>query len=170
MPKENRKCKVCDKKFYAKPNWIKKGWGKYCSKNCQFEAQKNGKIVKCHICDKGIYRSNSELERAKSGKYFCSRSCQTKWRNTEVFIGSNHANWNGGKHSYRKRVIRSNKERVCKICEENDKRILVVHHIDWNRENNKLSNLVWLCCNCHKLVHNHKKEKKKLDQILDKQG
>ncbi|MBI4281264.1 HNH endonuclease [Candidatus Uhrbacteria bacterium] len=34
-------------------------------------------------------------------------------------------------------------------------RVLLVHHIDENRKNNVLSNLVWLCRNCHFLVHKY---------------
>lgn len=166
MPKPNRNCKICNKKFYAKPNWIKKGWGKYCSKKCQFEAQKNGKLVKCHICEKEVYRSQSSLEKSESGKYFCSKSCQTKWRNEEVFIGKNHSNWEHGKYTYKRKILKSDKERICKMCKENDKRLLVVHHIDQDRTNNELSNLVWLCYNCHQLVHHYDNEKKKLDNLL----
>jgi 5-methylcytosine-specific restriction endonuclease McrA len=32
---------------------------------------------------------------------------------------------------------------------------LEVHHIDKNGNNNELSNLIVLCCNCHNLVHNN---------------
>jgi predicted HNH restriction endonuclease len=42
---------------------------------------------------------------------------------------------------------------VCVLCKVSDKRILAVHHKDNNRKNNKVENLVWLCHNCHILVH-----------------
>jgi len=29
------------------------------------------------------------------------------------------------------------------------------NHIDSNRKNNNLNNLIWLCMNCYYLVHNH---------------
>jgi len=38
------------------------------------------------------------------------------------------------------------------------KKVIIVHHIDKNRKNNKLSNLAWLCRNCHFLVHHHEEE------------
>jgi len=41
----------------------------------------------------------------------------------------------------------------CEKCGANDKRILCVHHIDRDRDNNKLENLQTLCFNCHRLVH-----------------
>jgi predicted HNH restriction endonuclease len=44
--------------------------------------------------------------------------------------------------------------------------MLVVHHIDENRNNNNHENLIWLCYNCHHLVHNYPDEKAKLNQTL----
>lgn len=41
----------------------------------------------------------------------------------------------------------------CKSCEINEPSVMEVHHIDRNRKNNKLSNLIGLCPTCHKLVH-----------------
>ena len=35
-----------------------------------------------------------------------------------------------------------------------DKR-LRIHHIDWNKENNVLDNLILLCNSCHRSAHNH---------------
>lgn len=34
-----RKCEVCSKKFYAHNNDVKRGWGKFCSKDCANKAQ-----------------------------------------------------------------------------------------------------------------------------------
>lgn len=39
----------------------------------------------------------------------------------------------------------------CRICNKNY--YLHVHHIDWDRSNNKDSNLVTLCEPCHRAVH-----------------
>jgi 5-methylcytosine-specific restriction endonuclease McrA len=47
---------------------------------------------------------------------------------------------------------------ICKRCGTEDKRVLEAHHIDSNRKNNTIQNLVWLCRNCHHLVHNHKEK------------
>lgn len=47
---------------------------------------------------------------------------------------------------------------ACAKCKSTDKRILAVHHKDRNRQNNTVSNLVWLCHNCHFLVHHYKSE------------
>lgn len=148
----------CNKMFYAKPSHIKKGWGKYCSKNCQYRAQRTGKDVTCYMCNKTVYRSIKDQNRSKSGNFFCSKSCQTLWRNKAIYSGKNHFNWSGGKASYRNILTRTNTPRECLRCECVDSRVLAVHHKDRNRDNNKISNLIWLCHNCHFLVHNYNNE------------
>ena len=55
---------------------------------------------------------------------------------------------------------------MCNFCRVSDARILAVHHIDGNRENNKLENLAWLCHNCHYLVHHFDQEKRKFMEML----
>lgn len=42
---------------------------------------------------------------------------------------------------------------MCRIC-GNDEDGLNVHHIDYNRANNDSNNLVTLCGDCHRAVHN----------------
>ena len=49
---------------------------------------------------------------------------------------------------------RAGKEIKCELCATVDERVIVVHHKDKNRTNNKLDNLAWLCRNCHYIVHN----------------
>ncbi len=151
-------CQICKSSFYAKPSHIIKGWGRYCSKSCHNESQKTGKTYACFTCEKAVYRNKKDQVGSKSGKFFCSKSCQTIWRNATVHTGNRHGNWNGGGASYRTILIKSGMVQICKKCHNNDKRILAVHHKDKDRQNNDLSNLIWLCHNCHYLVHRHKEE------------
>ena len=51
---------------------------------------------------------------------------------------------------YRSRCL-SEKGRSCVICSESEK--VVVHHIDGDRSNNDIENLVPLCTSCHRRVH-----------------
>lgn len=161
-------CKICESIFYAKPYWLRKGWGKYCSRNCQREGQKTGKTVACFICNTSVYKSGKALIGSKSKKYFCDKSCQTIWRNSVEYIGEKHPNWRGGfsSESYRNILRRTNKEEVCGLCYTVDKRILTAHHIDHNHVNNDPENLIWLCHNCHFLVHHHRGEQKRLMETL----
>lgn len=55
-----------------------------------------------------------------------------------------------GKYNYRIRAF-IEFDNSCKIClkEEN----LQVHHIDMNRENSEIENLMILCASCHRKIH-----------------
>jgi hypothetical protein len=151
-------CKVCREQFYAKQNWIEKGWGKYCSRKCQFESQKKGKFMPCSICGKESWKMPKQLVHSKSGKFFCSKSCQTIWRNAIVYVGENHSNWKGGESTYRKVMLEKTPKPICLRCNIKEVRVLTVHHKDKNRKNNSTKNLVWLCMNCHHLVHHSKEQ------------
>lgn len=154
----NVSCQHCASSFYAKPSWLKNGYGKYCSTKCRQEGQKNGKTFSCHMCKKEVYRSKKSQKTSKSGKFFCTKSCQTLWRNSEVHIGENHPNWTTGQASYRDRMRRSDRKQECKKCKIGDIRLLSVHHKDRNRDNNDLSNLIFMCHNCHFLIHKYPEE------------
>jgi hypothetical protein len=149
------KCKICKKKFYAKPSHLKRGWGKYCSAECQYKGMLKGKFVKCFVCGKEIWRTPKNFKNSKSDKFFCNKSCQTTWRN-QYYSGPKHPNWQGGEHiEYRNLLLKSSVSRVCKICGTRDKRVLIVHHKDKKHRNHNVKNLVWLCLNCHFLVHKY---------------
>ncbi len=157
------KCKICKNGFYAKPFWLLHGWGKYCSNQCKRIGQRTGKMVDCFLCGRATYKAGKTLLRSKSKKYFCGKSCQTVWRNSIIFVGPKHANWKDGAHvEYRNIMFRNKVAQYCRLCNTEDKRVLVVHHIDRNRSNNKLSNLLWLCHNCHFLVHHCRDEREKI--------
>lgn len=146
-------CKICSIKFYVKPYHELAGFGKYCSRACHHKGMQEGKVLNCFMCNKEIYRSTAKLKNSKSEKYFCGKSCQTKWRNTQ-YTRENHKNWKDGEGiDYRSIMINSNNPEICTLCNIEDKRILAVHHIDEDRKNNKLDNLMWLCHNCHHTVH-----------------
>lgn len=163
MPTVN--CKLCSKEFYAKPYFLKIGQARYCSSVCQYKASKKGKNVHCATCGKETYKQLKQLTRSKSGKFFCSKSCQAVWRNQE-FVGAKHANWKTGLFAYRSVLLRHKIPKFCILCKTKDVRMLVVHHIDKNRKNNDVSNLAWLCHNCHFLVHHYKDESLKFKKNL----
>ena len=141
-------------------------WGKYCSMSCRTQGQYKGRSFSCFTCGRHIYKSPQGIKRSKSGNYFCSKKCQTVWRNKVVFIGENHPNWKHGESAYRRILSATNNEKVCTLCRISDERVIIVHHIDKNRNNNNITNLVWLCNNCHYLVHHYANEKKRLSELL----
>src|SRR3989344_5210045 len=149
-------CEICSKEFYAKPFFIKRGHAKYCSKKCQSKAQKRGKFINCDTCGKQAWKMPKHLKHSKSGKFFCTKSCQTLWRN-RFYSGPRHPNWKDGGRTHYRNVIKKHSEipRICANCKNNDERVLVVHHKNRNRKNNNIENLMWLCSNCHLLVHHY---------------
>lgn len=153
-------CRKCGKEFYAKPFWIKKGWGKYCSSECHHASMRNGKEMACAVCGEMAYKTQKSIERSKSGLFFCSKSCQTKWRN-QLFTGDKHTNYTTGLYSYRSVLNRNKIPKICVLCQNADTRVLAVHHIDKNRKNNTVENLAWLCNNCHFLVHHYEEAREK---------
>ena|SRR3989338_6079386 len=157
------KCKMCFSSFEAKPAFLKLGWGKYCSSRCQYKSFRTGEHMRCAICKDRIYKSQASLKRSKSKKYFCSKSCQAKWRNSQ-YVGTKHLGWKNGISAYRDILLRAGGTICCSLCMTKDRRVLAVHHRDENRTNNKLENLVWLCHNCHHLVHHDKVIKLKFSE------
>ena len=156
-----KKCKICNKEFYPKTFHVKNGWGIFCSSKCHYLSMRNGKIVRCDQCGAETYKNKTKLTSSKSGKFFCSKSCQTKWRN-KFFSGCKSKKWISGESTYRKVMMNSGKKKICNRCGSADERVLAVHHMDHDRKNYDIKNLIWLCRNCHFLIHCDKLEEKKL--------
>ncbi len=152
---EKRNCENCNSSFMAKEWSLKRGWGKFCSRRCHYLKTRNGKIISCEICGKEKYRNPIKLKLSKSGKFFCSKSCQTVWRNQE-FSGPRHKMWKDGSSTYRDVLTKARIKQTCAFCRIKDTRVMVAHHKDRNRKNYDLDNLMWLCHNCHYRIHNGK--------------
>lgn len=88
----------------------------------------------------------------------------------DCFKKENSPNWQGGKsfepygiefNEDLKEVVRNRDRRKCFMCEvtelENEER-LSVHHIDYDKRNNKLDNLISLCRHCHLRTNYNRKK------------
>jgi len=93
---------------------------------------------------------------------------------SEKWVGKNNPRWSGGPTKYggyssefltkiRYEVLNRDSHSCCMCIVESD---LIVHHIDHNKRNDSLSNLVTLCRPCHARVHVTKN--KKYVNILNK--
>jgi hypothetical protein len=160
-----KNCEICSKEFSPKPSHVKVGWGRYCSSKCHYVSMRNGKVVHCDECGVEVYKNKIKLAHSKSGKFFCTKSCQTKWRN-KYFSGDKHKLWISGESTYRKVMKGSEKEKICHRCSDKDERTLIVHHVDHDRKNYDIKNLIWLCRNCHFLIHYDKLEEEKLMVVV----
>lgn len=147
------KCCVCNREFERELKFyninLKRGQRIYCSKECQMRHQKTGKVMYCNNCGKKIYITPNRQEKSKSGLVFCSHSCSASYFNPITKYKEDNS------FQYRRNAF-SNYEHKCAICGWNkDERVLEVHHIDEDRTNNSLNNLIILCPICHKYLTLH---------------
>lgn len=61
----------------------------------------------------------------------------------------------------RRQYIKLYYDNKCELCNKN-KKIMQIHHIDKNRLNNSMRNLVLLCKECHLEIHNIERKINKL--------
>jgi hypothetical protein len=158
---EIRACPVCGKEFYARPKQIRRGWARFCSLECHYQDKRLRHEYQCAYCGKEVLRAPYKTAKSTSGLIYCNRSCRISWTNQRR-RGANHPNWKGGESTYRDTMLREGPPPVCRRCGLTDIRVLTVHHLDEDRTNNQLKNLVWLCHNCHHLVHHFEDEREKL--------
>ena len=131
---------------------------------------------RCHVCyfkfrigvNHPLYKDGRTLQ-----KYFC-KDCERELKGTHAHeherctpcenktrTGELSGNWKGGKtfEEYGPEFDSSLKEQVrfrdgyeCRECgcsQLENRRCLDVHHIDYNKKNNILNNLIALCKSCH---------------------
>ena len=131
--------------------YLKRGYNFYCEDCKSIRTQIEHT---CAHCGKVFTRIKS-AKKSKSGLYFCSQSCAASYNNSAYRTGENNPNWLGGSYkgsSYGNIAFRSYAHK-CAMCGLEEDCCLQVHHIDENRENSSLDNLIILCANCHSRVH-----------------
>jgi 5-methylcytosine-specific restriction endonuclease McrA len=148
-------CSVCNKnyeielkRYNAK---IKEKSAFYCSDECR--SRRGSILCKCATCGAEVWRTKSQYNRSQTGNIFCSRSCATKLNNKLFKSGENHPNFKGT--DYRTLALNTYPH-YCSVCGYNeDERLLEVHHIDENHNNNDINNLILLCPMCHRKITLH---------------
>ena len=157
---EYHSCEYCGKEFLRRKNASRPK--KYCCKKCHEISRKNRIIVQCSNCGKDIEKKVSQLKNAKHGFYFCNRKCKEeaqKLGGNCPSIRPSHFGTGTGEHSYRDKM---KKELMlgCIDCGIKEDYLLLVHHKDGNRQNNKKENLEVVCRNCHAKRHLYLKDGK----------
>jgi hypothetical protein len=140
------KCKFCDKEISIS-NLSRHEGGCYLN-------PANTKL--CKVCNKPV-------KNYKSSKGTCSRSCA----NTHFKSGENNGNWKNSVREYATLCYRHH-EKKCIVCGESD--AVDVHHLDSNRDNNTIDNLIPLCPTHHAYCHRglyHKIEDKILQYLKE---
>lgn len=150
------------------PTMFKGQIDEYSEKNPNWKGGKLKRI--CENCKKGFYTY-------KKVQKYCSRLCcvmgrdksKTEFKKGHIpwnkgikrfdIIGKKNGRWLGGKsfepyglefNKELKEKIRNEYNRICQLCNkgENGSK-LAVHHIDYDKKNNSIKNLIPLHINCH---------------------
>lgn len=134
------KCKKHNYEFETKwANVRKDNKAHYVCPFCKFEKARTE--VECAYCHKKFFTLTRKMNRSKTGNHYCCREHQDL---AKITTGTSSF-W-----YYRKNAFK-NYPHECAICKWNeDDDVLEVHHIDENRQNNEIDNLIILCPTCHK--------------------
>lgn len=155
-----KNCLYCQEEFKAPKKEINRGYGKFCSIVCAGK-HKSKHIIKpipnviCANCNKSFYKCKSKLKLSKSGLHFCCRKCKDYAQRIGGLseIQPSHYGLGNGLNGYRKLAF-DTYENKCSDCGYNEYiEVLQVHHIDHNRNNNTINNLIILCPTCHHVKH-----------------
>lgn len=117
------------------------------------QAQKNDRLFGpkidhtkvCKCCGKDFIFNGRIKSKAYEKAIFCSRSC-----------ANNRQEWWNGNATHYRTIAFQNWKQECAICGFD--KIVAVHHIDENHDNNDPHNLIPLCPNHHEMVHSKWKQ------------
>ena len=153
--KTNTKCNFCNKDIYKRPRDLRKFKKHYCNINCLTDYQKkyntkNRVEVYCSNCNKKLLRTTRELNKSVNKIYFCDNLCKNRhlikrrWdKDTKVKC-----------HKSRRFEVINRCKKLCINCGyKDDIKMLDIHHLDGNHQNNEYINLASVCVWCHNLYH-----------------
>jgi len=119
--------------------------------NCKLKVKKGRLNVNCLNCGKEKSITYAVYNYSETKHFFCNCSCNISFNNRKR-LKNLHPNYKDTLVSYRDNAYR-NLPNICYTCGYDTVSCLVVHHIDEDRDNNDISNLVMLCPNCHREIH-----------------
>ncbi len=136
--KIKRICKICGNLFYVYPCRINH---RLCSDKCRW-IYGRGKSLSL--------KTRQAISGTQTGRTLSKIVCKNI---SKAKLGNKNPKYTNGNSSYRQLALRNLPHRCNKCGFDKNVRILLVHHKDENRLNNKLDNLKILCLNCHAIVH-----------------
>lgn len=109
----------------------------------------------CPVCNKVFVTRNHPKKEGTT----CSKSCAATWFKT----GDTNPNWKG--KSYRNAAFKKYGHK-CFVCDET--KVLDVHHLDGNHNNNSVENILPMCPTHHRYLHSKYKQEieTKINEIL----
>ncbi len=142
----NTKCLICSKPVYKRPAEIERNGGRvFCGQVCYGISCRKEKP--CTVC--------RTLILASANKKTCSRKCANIHRTGIKYKINRPRDKVKNIRSLKIRLLHQ-RGGTCEVCTYDISKILEVHHIDRNKENNELKNLKLLCPNCHSEEHHLK--------------
>jgi hypothetical protein len=148
-------CKYCNEKI---PYEYRRN--RFCNKSCAAAYNNSKGKIKSNLKNYCLSCGES-LDRM--GRRFCNPTCYSNYRKKKTIMRLEN-NELKDLHHIRNHVlnIRGNKCQKCGSFKWNGSIIpLEIHHIDGDKKNNKLSNLMVLCPNCHAQTSNYKSKNMK---------
>lgn len=149
---EQVKCEFCGTDFLSPTAPSQRC--KFCSLSCATKSRLHQISLVCAGCSTTFVRPASYLRaKSKSGLRFCSKACKGQAQRLGGIEAIMPAHYGTSKERYRSEF--SDSELVCKRCGYHEFTCSVeVHHKDGDHDNEQKSNLVPLCANCHRGLHN----------------
>lgn len=143
-------CEVCGTIFNRQKRQLK---AHTCSFKCVALLKGDRVIVQCAHCGSSVEKQASKLNNSRSGLYFCNRVCKELAQQYIPEIQPAHYGTASAETGYRDKAFKYYPHE-CQLCGyKENKAALVVHHIDHNRSNDEIQNLIILCANCHAITH-----------------
>jgi len=158
--KIKRFCELCGIKFEISPSNLKYRSARFHSPECYYAWKKQKLLeqanveITCEFCGKKKFIRKSKFIRDKH--HTCGKACDAKLKSKLRILGGN-PNWHNGasfepypllfNRAFKER-IRERDCRVCQLCgiqEEDNNKLLSVHHIDYNKKNLDPFNHISLC-------------------------
>ena len=123
--------------------------------HCKTKGTEWNNIV-CDCCGQAFHMKPS---RATKYEYkYCSRKCKDDHQSV-IFAGPSNPNWIDGTKDYPegwndtlKEMVRDRDGRVCQVCGKTEERNgvkLTVHHINYDKHDLSMINLIAVCIGCH---------------------
>jgi 5-methylcytosine-specific restriction endonuclease McrA len=142
LPSIYNTCGTCHREFLSKRHHRQRR--EFCSNECRIAARKTGRFIACAEC--GVQFWVIPAREREHRTLYCSNACRvTAWNRESLARETPGSYQNNGWKVF---------ERKCADCGYDARpEIILLHHIDGNRKNGAISNLVPLCQNCHCIRH-----------------
>lgn len=161
----NKECPICKKVFALT---LKKKKIRYCSRACAHVTLRRKIQVSCKTCNKLFFTNPYSIN--NGGGKFCCRKCYdisqkgrtpyNKGKKVPKMWGENHPNFKGGFvnngyhiSSYQGEKLRTHRLIMEKYLGRKLNKDEVVHHIDENKLNNSINNLIVMSDVEHRRYH-----------------